>query len=115
MAETRRRDQKREQPVETVPIPQEPVEEIIEPRVPAILIGHNQAPALRRAIAALEKSQNRDRLEIIVVDAASTDESPHLDTEYENITLLRLPHHLGATRSMNIGTRTAKAEFIFYV
>jgi len=40
MAETRRRDQKREQPVETVPIPQEPVEEIIEPRVSAILIGY---------------------------------------------------------------------------
>ena len=115
MAETRRRDNKREQPVETVPIPQEPVEEIIEPRISAILIAHNQAPALRRAIEALEKSLNRDRLEIIVVDCASYDETPQLDTEYENITLLRLPHNLGATRSMNIGVRTAKAEILFFI
>lgn len=115
MPETRRRDNRKEQPVETVPIPQEPVEEIIEPRVSAILVAHNQAAELRRAINALEKSQNRDRLEIIVVDCASYDDTPQLDTEYENITLLRLPHNLGATKSMNIGTRTAKAEILFFV
>ncbi len=116
MPEIRRRDtQKREQPVETAPIPQQPVEQPIEPRVSAILVSHNQGPALRRAIEALEKSQDRDRLEIIVVDCASTDDSPQLDVEYENITLLRLPHHFGATKAMNIGTRTAKAELMFYL
>lgn len=116
MPETRRRDtQKREQPVETVAIPREKVEEPVEPRVSAILVAHNQAAALRRAIEALEKSQNRDRLEIIIVDCASFDESSQLDTEYENITLLRLPHNLGATRAMNIGVRTAKAEILFFV
>jgi GT2 family glycosyltransferase len=115
MAETRRRDNKREQPIETIAIPQEPVEEIVEPRVSAILVAHNQAAALRRAIEALEKSLNRDRLEIIVVDCASSDDSPQLDTEYEGITMLRLPHHFGATKAMNIGTRTAKAEFVFYL
>ena len=115
MAETRRRDNKRELAVETVPIPREEVEVPVEPRVSAILVAHNQAAALRRAIDALEKSQNRDRLEIIVVDCASDDESGQLDTEYENITLLRLPHNMGATRAMNIGTRTAKAETLFFV
>jgi N-acetylglucosaminyl-diphospho-decaprenol L-rhamnosyltransferase len=116
MAEIRRRDtQKREQPVETVAIPQEPVEEIIELRVSAILVAHNQAPALRRAIEALEKSQYRERMEIIVVDCASSDDSPQLDIEFERITLLRLPHHFGATKAMNIGARTAKAELVFYL
>jgi glycosyltransferase involved in cell wall biosynthesis len=116
MAETRRRDtQKREQPVETVAIPQEPVEAPVEPRVAAILVSHNQAAALRRAIEALEKSHHRDRLEIIVVDCASDDESRELDSEYENITLLRLPHNMGATRAMNIGTRTSKAEILFFL
>jgi GT2 family glycosyltransferase len=114
MAETRRRDNRREDPVETIAIPQEPVEEQIEPRVSVILVAHNQAAALRRAVDALEKSQNRDRLEIIVVDCASRDESGQLDTEYENITVLRLPHNLGATRAMNIGVRTAKAEILFF-
>jgi GT2 family glycosyltransferase len=111
----RRETQKREQPVETVAIPQEVVEAPVEPRVSVILVARNQAPALRRAINALEKSQNRDRLEIIVVDCASTDESRDLDSEYETITVLRLPHNMGATRAMNIGTRTAKAEFVFFV
>jgi GT2 family glycosyltransferase len=116
MPETRRRDtQKREQPVETVAIPQEPVEIPVEPRVSVILIAHNQAVALRRAIPALESSQHRDRMEIIVVDCASHDDTGQLDLEFENITLLRLPHNLGATRSMNIGIRTAKAEILFFL
>ncbi|MBZ5601758.1 MAG: glycosyltransferase [Acidobacteriia bacterium] len=115
MPEIRRRTEKREQPVETVAIPQQPVEEIVEPRVSAILVAYNQAPALRRAIDALEKSLDRDRLEIIVIDNASDDESGQLDTEFENITLLRLPHNLGAARAMNIGVRTAKAEILFFL
>ncbi|HLH39722.1 MAG TPA: glycosyltransferase [Bryobacteraceae bacterium] len=116
MPETRRRDtQKREQPVKTAEIPQEPQEEIIEPRISAILIGYNQAAALRRAIAALEASTDRERLEILVIDCGSHDESPQLDTEFEKITLLRLPMHLGATKAMNIGVRTAKAEILFFL
>jgi glycosyltransferase involved in cell wall biosynthesis len=115
MAETRRRDARREDPVETVPVPQEPVEEIIEPKVAAVLLGYNQAAALRRAIQALERSNDREHLEILVIDCGSRDESAHLDTEFENITVLRLPMHLGATKAMNIGTRTAKAELVLYL
>lgn len=85
------------------------------PRVSAILVGYNQAPALRRAIEALERSRDRDRLEILVVDCGSRDESTQLDTAYPAINMLRLPHHLGAARAMNIATRTAKADLLFFV
>ncbi len=85
------------------------------PRVSAILVGYNQAPALRRAVQALELSRDRDRLEILVVDCGSSDESTELDTDFPAINMLRLPHHLGAARAMNIATRTAKAELLFYV
>jgi GT2 family glycosyltransferase len=85
------------------------------PRVSAILVGYNQAPALRRAIQALERSRDRDRLEILVVDCGSRDESTALDTDYPAINMLRLPHHLGAARAMNIATRTAKADLLFYI
>jgi GT2 family glycosyltransferase len=85
------------------------------PRVSAILVGYNQAPALRRAIEALEHSRDRDRLEILVVDCGSRDESTQLDSDYPAINMLRLPHHLGAARAMNIATRTAKAELLFYI
>ena len=85
------------------------------PRVSAILVGYNQAPALRRAVQALERSRDRDRLEILVVDCGSQDESTRLDTDYPAINMLRLPHHLGAARAMNIATRTAKGVLLFYL
>ena len=84
------------------------------PRVSAILVGFNQAPALRRAIAALERSRNRERLEILVVDCGSRDESTQLDSDFPAINMLRLPHHLGAARAMNIATRTAKGDLLFF-
>jgi GT2 family glycosyltransferase len=120
MPQTRRRTTertaRREEPIETVIDPQpEPPQEPAEPTVSAILVVYNQAPALRRAIQALERSQNRDRLEILVVDCGSQDESPQLDAEFEGVTMMRLPHHFGATKAMNIGTRTAKAEIVFYL
>jgi GT2 family glycosyltransferase len=116
MPETRRRDtQKRETPIETEAIPQQPTEEVIEPKVSAILLGLNQAAALRRAIQALEGSQERERLEIVVIDCGSRDESAQLDSEFEKITVLRLPMFLGAAKAMNIAVRTAKAEILFFL
>ena|SRR5579862_6767393 len=120
MPQTRKRQPdrtaRREEPVETVVESQpEPPPEPVEPKVSAILVSYNQAPALRRAIQALERSQNRELLEILVVDCGSQDESPQLDTEFEGVTMMRLPHHFGATKAMNIGTRTAKAEIVFYL
>ena|SRR5579871_3089116 len=98
-------------------MPQEPavVEEPIGPRVSAILVSFNQAEALRRALEALEHSQERERLEILVVDCGSRDDSAQIDAEFPAISMLRLPHHLGTTRAMNIGLRTAKAELIFFL
>ena len=84
-------------------------------RVSAILVAYNQAPQLRRAIAALEKSKDRERLEIVVVDCGSSDESARIDAEFPSIDMLRLPHHLGATRAMNIASRTAKADLLLYL
>jgi glycosyltransferase involved in cell wall biosynthesis len=90
-------------------------EEPLGPRVTAILISYNRAAALRRAIQALERSRDRERLEILVVDNGSQDESPQLDIDFPDITLMRLPHHFGATKAMNIGSRTAKAEILFFL
>jgi GT2 family glycosyltransferase len=83
--------------------------------VSAILVAFNQAPALRRAIEALERSQDRERLEILVVDCGSQDESPQLDADYPAVQILRLPQNFGATRAMNIALRTAKAELVLFL
>lgn len=79
-----------------------------------ILVAFNQAAALRRAIEAADKSKDRERIEILMVDCGSRDESPQLDSSY-SMDMLRLPHHFGATKAMNIATRTAKAELVFFL
>jgi N-acetylglucosaminyl-diphospho-decaprenol L-rhamnosyltransferase len=92
-----------------------PVEEPLGPRVSAIIVACNQIEPLRRAVAALERSSDRERLEILVVDLGSQDGSPRLDSEFPAIVTLRLPHNFGATKAMNIGTRTAKGDLMFYL
>jgi len=101
---------------EKLPIqePSEPLEPL-GPRVSAILVGLNQIEAMRRAVAALERSTSRERLEILVVDLGSDDGSPQLDSEFPSIVTLRLPHNFGATKAMNISSRTAKGDLLFYL
>ena len=100
-----------QQKPELIPLPEEPS----GPRVSAVLVAYNQVDALRRAIAALERSAGRERLEILVVDSGSQDESPQLDAEFPAVQILRLPQHFGATRALNIATRTAKAELLLFL
>lgn len=92
-----------------------PLEEPLGLRVTAILIALNQIEPLRRAVAALEKSTERERLEILVVDLGSHDGCAQIDTEFPAVVMLRLPHNFGATKALNIGTRTAKADLMFYL
>src|SRR5215467_416042 len=91
------------------------VEEPLGPRVSAVLVGYNQAPQLRRALEALQQSRDAERLEILVVDCGSQDESSRLDADYAAIHMLRLPHHFGATKAMNIATRTSKADLVLFL
>jgi GT2 family glycosyltransferase len=83
------------------------------PKVAAIIIAQNQAAELRRAIAALERSEHREQLEILVVDCASDDSTSEVAEEFPGITLQRLPENFGATKALNIATRTARAEYLF--
>lgn len=90
-----------------------PQEAPVTPKVAAIMVATNQAAQLRRAIVALERSENREHLEILVVDCASKDSTPALAEEFPNITMQRLPQNFGATKALNIATRTARAEYLF--
>jgi GT2 family glycosyltransferase len=83
------------------------------PKIAAIIIVHNQGAELRRAIAALERSEHREQLEILVVDCASDDSTAAIAEEFPGITLQRLPENFGATKALNIATRTARAEYLF--
>jgi len=85
------------------------------PKVSVLIVSHNSAAPLRRCLEALERSQQRESFEILVVDAGSLDESPTLDLEFPNVTILRLPRHFGLTKALNIGMRTAKGEFALFL
>ena len=83
------------------------------PKVTALVFSYDSAPALRRCLAALEGSKDRALIKILVVDCGSHDESPQLDTEFEGVTILRLPRYFGRTKALNIATRTAAGDHLF--
>lgn len=85
------------------------------PKVTALIVSYNSARPLRRCLEALERTTPRALLEILVVDCGSQDESPTLDAQFPSVTILRLPRHFGATKALNIGVRTAKGEYIFFL
>ncbi len=85
------------------------------PKVTALIFSYDSAPALRRCLSAIEGSKDRASIEILVVDCGSHDESPQVDSEFEGVTILRLPRYFGRTKAFNIGTRTAAGEYLFFL
>ncbi len=67
---------------------------------------------MRQSLTALAGRQDPELSEVIVVDCGSQDGSSRLDDDFEGITLLRLPRNFGWTKAINIGTRTAKGEYL---
>ena len=86
---------------------------IVIPKTAAILVGHNQEQELRRALGALERSENRELMEVLVVDCGSSDATSSLGEEFPGATLLVLPQNFGSTKALNIATRTARGEYLF--
>jgi GT2 family glycosyltransferase len=115
LATKRKVEARKEAPIieaEAEPRPLE-VQPAPPPKVTALIFSYDSAPALRRCLAALEGSNDRALIEILVVDCGSHDESPQLDSEFEGVTILRLPRYFGRTKALNIATRTAAGEHLF--
>ncbi|HVP46560.1 MAG TPA: glycosyltransferase [Bryobacteraceae bacterium] len=81
-------------------------------RVTALIVSYNRAGMLRRAIEFLERSEERDKLEILVVDNGSTDGSAQLESEFPNARFIRIPRNFGLTKALNIGVRSVTSEFV---
>lgn len=91
----------------------EPVKQ--PPRVTVVVTSHNRQELLRACLQLLEKSEGRDRLQIVVVDNGSTDGSAQLDDDFPEVQWIRLPKNFGLTKAMNLGWRAADAEYVFFL
>ncbi|OPZ46875.1 MAG: N-acetylglucosaminyl-diphospho-decaprenol L-rhamnosyltransferase [Actinobacteria bacterium ADurb.BinA094] len=77
-----------------------------------IVVSWNRAALLRRCLEAIERAEERETLQAIVVDNGSTDGSTELEAEFPNIRFVRLPHNFGLTKAWNIGIRAAGADYL---
>lgn len=81
------------------------------PRTSVLIVARNQSAAVRRTIESLA-GQPPESVEILVVDNASTDGGQSLDADFPHIKMLRMQRNFGWTKGVNVGTRTAKGEYL---
>ncbi len=80
-----------------------------------MVVSHDRVEPLRRCLASLEKSEGREKLQVIVVDNGSRDGSAQLDNEFGNVQWIRLPKNFGLTKAWNLGWRAADAAYVFFL
>ena len=90
-----------------------PQEEKVPPKVTALVVSYNRMENLRRAIQALEASEGRETMQIMVVDNGSRDGSAQLESEFPNTRFIRMPKNFGLTKALNIGLRASEGEYVF--
>jgi GT2 family glycosyltransferase len=85
------------------------------PKVSALVVSYNRQALLRRALEALERSEARDTIEIVVVDNGSTDGSQQLESEFPRARFIRIPRNFGLTKALNLGVRGSEGEYVFFL
>lgn len=85
------------------------------PKVSALVVSYNRKALLRRALEALERSEGRDTIEIVVVDNGSSDGSQELENEFPRARFIRIPRNFGLTKALNLGVRGSEAEYVFFL
>lgn len=94
---------------------QQPIEQPQGPAVSVLVLSLNREAQLRGCLEALERSNDRARLQIIVLDPGSHKSASQLQPDFPEVTILRMPRNFGATKALNIGLRTAKADAVFFL
>ncbi len=85
------------------------------PRVTVIIASFHRGAMLRRCLDALNKSAQPELLQVIALDLGNHDTTPAWDLDYPHFTFLRMPRNFGASKALNIGIRSAKAELLFFL
>jgi glycosyltransferase involved in cell wall biosynthesis len=83
-----------------------------QPLVSILVPSYNGAPYLRESLDSL-LAQTYENIEIILLDDASTDETPAIAAEYAGrLTYVRQPANLGIYDNVNVGIALARGDFI---
>jgi glycosyltransferase involved in cell wall biosynthesis len=86
--------------------------------VTTVIPVYNRAQFIGRALESV-RVQTYPSTEVIVVDDASTDETPYviegLAKTLGNLILIRLPENVGAAQARNIGAKAAKGDLIAFL
>ena len=82
------------------------------PRTTVIVVSYNRSDLLKKSVETLERSQDREKIEILVVDNGSTDGSAQLEADFPNTRFIRMPRNFGLTKALNVAFRSATGEFI---
>jgi GT2 family glycosyltransferase len=85
------------------------------PKVSALVVSYNRKALLQRALEALERSESRDLIEIVVVDNGSTDGSQQLESAFPHTRFIRIPRNFGLTKALNLGVRGSEGEYVFFL
>ncbi len=83
-----------------------------QPRISVLMVARNQVEAVRRTLTSLKDLAESATGEVIVVDNASTDGTEQLDLQFPAVKMLRMQRNFGWTKGTNVGTRTAKGEYL---
>ncbi len=95
--------------------PETPQPEVLTPLVSVVIVSYNCREALERCLDSIGRSLSRERIETLVVDAGSRDGSAEVDSDRPWVQVIRMPMYFGRTRARNIGTRTARGDYIFFL
>ena len=90
--------------------------EAADPLVSVIVLTHNHWSYTRDCLASVRRWSDYPNLEIIVVDNASTDETPdrlrELAEEDSRVRLILNPENLGFPGGNNVGLRAAQGDYL---
>ena len=85
------------------------------PSVSIIIPAHNQFQLTYQCLTSLILSDDRAKLEIIVVDDASTDATTLIETRVDNLRVVRNEQNLGFLHSCNKAASMAKGDYIVFL
>lgn len=85
--------------------------------VSVVITAYNYARYLERAIRSVQdQSLSNRNYEIIIVDDASTDETPHILENYsDSIRIFRLEDNSGLAAARNFGIRKARGQYVVFL